>query len=236
MLDSWAPRGPLLPGVRVEPRSGTRLEKKKKKKKTPEGAVSSVCCRFIRSSGVFGTKKTAGCPFCICPTFRDHAETPAEAAGHAGAQIPSGRAGPKGWGRSWGGARSGLAGVGTARGALCPQLSLSHGPPLSLPGPHILPIRVLLLGGSRLPCLIPVRSYFNQVHRSNVEAAAGLPALPAGPPPTPSHWQTGPEQFPGVSKGLRRKSYRACKQVNFPPPFCSHDQIQTRWGFHRTLL
>lgn len=148
MLDSWAPRGSLLPGVRVE--SPLRDETGKK---TAEGAVSSVCCRFIRPSGVFGTKKSISArvpPFCICPTLRDHAETPAEAAGHVGAQIPSGRAGPKGWGRPGEGARSGLGGVGTARGLCGPSCHFHTVPRSLLPGPHILPIRVLLLGGSRL--------------------------------------------------------------------------------------
>ena len=71
MLDSWAPRGTLLPGVRVEPPLGAETGKK-----TPEGAVSSVCCWFIRSSGVFGTKKSISAgvpPFCIYPKLRDHA-------------------------------------------------------------------------------------------------------------------------------------------------------------------
>ena len=129
VLDSWAPRGTLLPGVRVEP--PLRAETGKK---TPEGAVSSMCCRFIRSSGVFGTKKSifAGVPpFCICPKLRDHAETPAEAAGHVGAQIPSGRAGPRGWGRPGEEDRSGLGGVEAARWLCGPSCHL-HTAPRSL--------------------------------------------------------------------------------------------------------
>lgn len=156
----WIPglrAAPCDPGFSWSPRSGPRLERRRQKERSrvsAAGLSGPPTCLAPRGASL------RGCPLFASVPNSETTQTPAEAAGHLGAQILSGRAGPRGWGRPGEGARSGLGGVGTARWLCCPTCHFTRSPALSSARPHILPISVFLLGGSRLSCLIPVRSYF----------------------------------------------------------------------------
>ena len=222
MLDSWAPRGTLRPGVLVEPALG-RDWKEEARRRGLEfllpvyPALRRVWHRdgHLCGGAPFLHLSQTPRPLGLLLRLRARWEPRCRRAGPG-----RGAGGALGRGSKWSGGSRGCA------VALLPRLSLSHGHRSLFCPPHVLPISVFLLGGSRLSGLIPVRSYFQLSSLEPCGAAAGLPALPARRPQLPPSGKPGLNRPQGLQR-VRKEILRSLRWCDFPPILSSRPNPTT---------
>lgn len=123
----WIPglRGaPCDPGFSWSPRSGPRLERRRQKERSrvsAAGLSGPPTCLAPRWASL------RGCPFFASVPNSETTQTPAEAAGQVGAQIPAGPGRAEGLGAPWGGGSKWAGGSRDCAVVLLPPPSLSHG-------------------------------------------------------------------------------------------------------------